>query len=265
MYQKPYERSLLSTTLSSFFLVLGIYGMYYFIKHTRKPLAKLTEIPQLVVGTSADFPPFSSIENNEIVGFDIDIAKEALKRISKNYELKDMPFSILVPQLQLGKIHIIAAGMTPTEERAKRVHFSTPYFEGDPFVVITPSNKPTISSLDDLQGKTVIVNQGYTAESYMEGIKGPILHRLKSPAEAFLALQSGCADAYVTAQSTVKPYFDTHDKSAFNLFVIPDTSESTALIISQHYPELVIKINEALESMKHDGTIELIKKKWNLI
>ena len=75
----------------------------------------------LVVGTNAEFAPFSFREGNKIVGFDIDIAREVCQRLGKEMELKDMPFDALLPELTLGSVHFVAAGMSCTEERAKRV------------------------------------------------------------------------------------------------------------------------------------------------
>src|SRR6185369_11452130 len=81
----------------------------------------------LIVGTNAEFPPYCYIENNIIVGFDIDIAKEVAQRLGKSIQFKDMPFDALIPDIILGNVDFVAAGMSYTEERAKRVSFTRPY------------------------------------------------------------------------------------------------------------------------------------------
>ena len=126
----------------------------------------------LLVGTNAEFAPYSFIDNGNIVGFDIDIAHEVAKRLGKTITFKDMPFESLLPELQLGRIEIIAAGITPTQERAQKVLFTKPYVEGDKLVVLTRRNTPLITSIDDLNGKKVVVNDGFTADLYMSAIAG---------------------------------------------------------------------------------------------
>src|SRR5580704_2849514 len=97
--------------------------------------SKSEQMPQssniLLVGTNAEFAPYSFIDNGQIVGFDIDVAQEVAQRLGKTITFKDMPFESLLPELQLGRIEIIAAGITPTQERAQKVLFTKPYVEGD--------------------------------------------------------------------------------------------------------------------------------------
>lgn len=218
----------------------------------------------LIVGTESNFPPFSCKDGGQLVGFDIDVVTEVAKRIGKTIEFKDMNFEALLPQVQLGAIEVIAAGMTPTPEREKIVSFTEPYIIGDPLIIVTLADSDT-KDLEDLKkGKRVVVNQGYTADFYMSKIEGPELIRLETPAEAFLALQQGRADAYVTAKNTLAPFFKKRDAEGFERKIIPGTDESTALIVSKKYPELLREIQGALHQMESDGTMKTLKKKWDI-
>lgn len=225
---------------------------------------KTLDDPLLIVGTESNFPPFAFKENRELVGFDIDIIKEVAKRLGKEIEFRDMSFEALLPQAQLGAIQVIAAGMTPTPERAKIVSFTEPYIKGDPLFIVTLVDSDT-KDIDDLKkGKRVVVNQGYTADFYMSKIEGPELIRLETPAEAFLALQQGRADAFVTARNTLAPFFKKRDAEGFERKIIPGTDESTALIVSKEYPDLLKSIQHELDEMERDGTMLTLKKKWGL-
>jgi polar amino acid transport system substrate-binding protein len=221
----------------------------------------------LVVGTNAEFQPFSFLQNNEIVGFDIDIINEIAKRIGKKIELKNMAFEALIPEIQLGRIHMIAAGMTATPERAQRILFATPHVTGDPLVAVTLTGKPSLKTLQDLEGKTVAVNQGYTADSVLSAYNNITLHRLSSPtiSEGLLVLQSGRADAYVAAKSSVMPYFKQQKTNTFTFKEIPGTSETYSIAISKKYPELLPVVEQALASMEQDGTLVTLKKKWGIV
>ncbi|MGB8367099.1 MAG: transporter substrate-binding domain-containing protein [Candidatus Babeliales bacterium] len=232
----------------------------------RKKTKKQTSTDILVVGTNAEFPPFSFMENNIIVGFDIDIIKEVAYRLGKKITIKDMPFDALIPDIQLGNIQIIAAGMSPTLERAKRIFFTDPHLTNNPLVIVTLANKKTISGITDLIDKEVAVNEGYSSDLYMSTIEGPILIRLSSASigDGILALTSGRVDAFVSAQAAIAPFFKKHDKQKFQIIPIPKTDEPDALAISKKYPALFEQIQKILTAMNQDGSLEKIKKKWGL-
>lgn len=232
----------------------------------RSKFTSRSEQPQahdfLLVGTNAEFAPFTFVDNGTIVGFDIDIANEVAQRLNKKLALKDMPFETLLPELQLGKIHMIAAGMTPTQERAEKVLFTQPYLEGD-FLVVVTLRKNQIKDLEELNGKSVAVNDGYTADFYMSARQGPELIRLPSPAEALLALRNENVYAYVSAYTPIKSMLAKNEFEV-ELFPIQGTQESTALAISKEYSDLLPLIDQALDDMKNDGTINKLKAKWGL-
>jgi polar amino acid transport system substrate-binding protein len=98
------------------------------------PLPQIeTENPEgtLKFGTSAVTEPFSFIDGSrQIVGFDVEIAKLIAKRLNKKLEVVNMDFGALIPSLVAGKVDMIGACMTISEERAKSVLFSKAYYEG---------------------------------------------------------------------------------------------------------------------------------------
>jgi polar amino acid transport system substrate-binding protein len=225
------------------------------------------ELDTVVIGTNAEFQPFSFKEDDTITGFDIEVITEVFKRLDKKITIKDLPFDALIPEIQIGNIQVIAGGITPTEERSQRALFTKPHITGDPLVIISlkaQDNAPT--SIEMLQGKTVVVNEGYTADSYMS--EQPFINvlRLSSPqaSDGMLALESGKADAFVTALNPMKPYFDKYSTDAFSITPIPGTEESSAFAVSKHYPDLRYTIQNALDAMEEDGTLAALRKKWNL-
>ncbi len=238
--------------------------LIFWLIQLRKP--EPTCMPtQLIIGTSADFPPFAfKNEQRELTGFDIDVITEICKRLELPYTFKDMPFEMLLPQLQLGTIHLIAAGMSATPERSQRILFSTPYLTTDPLAIIGIADGKKIESIDDLKGKNIIVNQGYTADLYMSKIRGINLIRLPTVADAFAALHAGKGDAYVSALSALQPFFRTYGQDSFTLTLIDDANEELAFGISKAYPELGEKINELLQDLQADGTLQKLKNTWHL-
>lgn len=216
----------------------------------------------LIVGTNAEFPPFSYIENKILVGFDIDIANEVAKRLGKTIQFKDMPFEALIPDVTLGHVDFVAAGMSYTEERAKRVLFTKPYILEDPLVVLSRSTEKL--KLDNLKNKTVIVIEGFTADHFMSS-KGVVdLIRLPTQADGFMAIKSGRADAFVTAKSTVDAFFEVQNPVQFHVTIIEDSGETCALVVPKNKGTMLIDIQKALDDIEKDGTMTQFKVKWKL-
>jgi ABC-type amino acid transport substrate-binding protein len=246
---------------SIYFVALIIIAhIVWYMKDWHTPVAH-THIATLNVGTTADYPPFCYIEHDTIVGFEIDVIKEIAQRMDVKINLVDMPFLMLLPGLSQGKFDVIAGGITPNPQQNK-VLFTQPYYQGDPLVIVAlPTQKA--HNLEDLHGKTVIVNDGYTADLYMSKQSGPILKRLPSIADAILALKSEKADAFVTAMSTIHAVMK-HEHTPLQIHPIPHTQETYALVVSKENPALHQQIVHTLSKMIEDGSIEQLTQKWGL-
>ena len=256
-------------TLSFILLAASAILIIFWYRSTsdRRPLGDT-----LIVGTSADFPPFSfRASDDSITGFDIDVIKEIARRLSMGIELQDKQFSTLLPQLELGQIHAIAAGMTPTKERAERVTFTKPYLSGNPLLIVSRQSDPKITGLSDLKGKNVLVNTGYTADLYMSSLQDSLLPdtttllRLPKVTDALTALEQGKADAFVTASFTLMPYVKEGD-TRFNYFPLTETDEQSAIAFSKELPAAFIeRAQQALDDMEADGSLDALKKKWHVL
>jgi arginine/lysine/histidine transporter system substrate-binding protein len=252
---------------SLYLIITLIAAVTALIWYNAKKVAISQPLDTIIIGTNAEFQPFAFKEDDAIVGFDIDIITEVFKRLNKNIIIKDMPFDALIPEIQLGNIHVIAGGITPTPERAKRALFTKPHLTGGKLIIVSLKKNPPVADVHDLQGKEVVVNEGYTADSYMSAQPGVFLSRLSSSSVStgILALKSDRAYAFVTALQSIQPYFNAHGTDDFNITPIKDTDESSAFAVSKYYPELRDYIQIILDQMEADGTLAALKKKWNLL
>lgn len=217
----------------------------------------------LIVGTNPTFPPFEFIENGKMAGFDIDLMNAIAQEMDATIEWHSLPFDGLIPGLQTGMLPIVAAGMTPTPERAQKTLFSKPYLAGDPLVIVSNSTD-SFATLADLAGKTVVVNEGFSADFYLTKYPEITLLRLETPEEAFLALKADRAHAFVAALNSVKPFLEKYGSQQYAVATIPGTNESAALCISKKHPHLLYEIDAALDKLAQKGIIEQLKQKWKL-
>jgi len=246
-------------------IILAIAASFVYLWYsTKKPTPTSVKNMIIKIGTNAEYPPYTFIKKNKIVGFDIDIITEVFRKIKRKYEIKDMAWTALIPAIQLNQIQVIAAGITATPQREKHAFFTKPYIKGDPLLIVTLAKNQPINNVEELQGKKVLVDEGYTADTYMSKQEGISLQRTASPVQGFLALKSERADAYVIAKSSAIQFFEKYGIDAFHTAEIKDATESYSFVISKKHPELFEAIQKALLEMEEDGTIRKLKIKWKL-
>ena len=148
----------------------------------------------ITVATSPDFPPFESLENNEIVGIEVDIMDLIAQELGVEIKYEQMDFDSVLPGVQAGKFDIGMSGITVTPEREKNAAFTDPYFMAAQAIVVTPDSPITCKA--DLEGKKVSVQTGTTAEEYcMEN--GYEVLAFTANNDAASALTTGKVDAWV--------------------------------------------------------------------
>jgi ABC-type amino acid transport substrate-binding protein len=242
------------------FLIIFITKKIVFKKDIKLNSIKSNEY--IVVGTNSLFPPYEFIEDNKLVGFDIDLIEEISKKLNKKIIWKDMEFDSLILDLQSGQIDLIAAAMSPTIEREKKISFTKKYIEKDCFAVIT-RKKDIVNSIKDLVGKEVIVVDGYAEADYIEKQEGISSIRLSSSPDALLALINGKGFAHLSVLSVMKFFLKQQKNNDLNIF-ITNEYDSRAIGIAKNNSGLLIKINSILFEFEKDGTLDRLRKKWDI-
>jgi len=117
----------------------------------------------IVVGTSADYPPFESkAANGTIIGFDIDLIKKVLTDEGYKVEVRDIAFDSLIPELQQGRVDVIAAAMTINAERQAQVSFSRPYYDANQSVLVKIGSGVNVTNVSTLAKYIVGAQTGTT-------------------------------------------------------------------------------------------------------
>lgn len=242
-------------------ILLICLGLYYL---TRRPAATYTPNDHIIVGTNSDYPPYSFVDNGQLDGFDIEVIKAVADRMGKKIVFKDMPFDALIPDIQVGNIQVIAAGMSYTAPRAKKLYFTQPIFEGSPLAIVTLQHNSSLKNVQDLVGKTVVVNEGYIADLYISSIPGVQVQRLSTDlvSEGILALKSGRAQAFIADMASLKPFLDNHNATMVHVSPLKSGFAADVLAVSLYNRDLFNQIEEVLSQMKQDGSLKAIIQKW---
>ena len=211
---------------------------------------------KLTIGTSPDFPPFESLTNDgKVEGIEIDILNLICDELGVELEIKQMDFDSVLPGVQAGKFNVGVSGISVTPEREKNTLFSTPYCLAAQAIVVLKDSPITCKA--DLEGKTVAVQTGTTAEEFCMGA-GYTVNAYTANTDAQQALLSGKVDAWViddlTAADMVKLY---NAENGEILVVLPEamTTEPYAFAFMKGSDDLAAPINEILNKLLADGTI----------
>jgi len=244
------KRVVISFILFSMFMVFVFGGI----------IDQIKERGYLIVGTEATFPPFEYYnENNEIVGFDIDIAKQIANALGVKLKVIDTAFDGLIPSLLTKKLDIVIAGMTITEERAKVVAFSDPYFTAGQVVVVRKNSEP-IRTLEELKGKIVAVQLGTTGDLVVSDLKGvKEVRRFAKFTDAFLELRNRRVDAVVLDSAVAKAYVMSNPDLEITSDVL--SSEQYGIAVRKEDKDLLQFVNKVLADMKK-SPYDLLLEKW---
>jgi polar amino acid transport system substrate-binding protein len=205
---------------------------------------------KLYVGTNAEFVPYEYLENGQLKGFDIELMELIGKKTGYEIIWKDMSFDGLIPALQTGKIDAIIAGMSQTPERQKAVDFTNPYlfFDSEHLVLVNTSSN--LKNKEELKNKLVGVQLGSMQEEFAKNL-GANVRPYNSFLGALMDLENNKIDGVIIADKTGYEYLKSMESLKI-LDRILDQYPGASIALKKGSPDKVIKINEALETLKND-------------
>lgn len=215
---------------------------------------------KLVVGTSADYPPyeFHAIKDgkDDIVGFDIDIAKEVAKDLGVELEVKDMDFDGLLVALQAGKVDMVFAGMTPTDERKENADFSDIYYTATHRFILRSGEEGSVKSFDDLKDKKIGVQKGSIQEGIAkDNFDAANIKSLAKVTDLVLDLKNNKVDAILIEEGVAKINCDKNKDIAVSDFVVKDEDGGAAIALKKGSTELQTEVNKTISKLKEEDKI----------
>lgn len=214
------------------------------------------------VVSDTSFVPFEFMDDGEYVGFDIDLINAIADEAGFEIDMETTNFDGMIPGLQTGQFDVAIAGMGITEDRKESIDFSDPYYESG-LAIGVPSDNEDINGIEDLEGKTIATRLGSTSSSYIkENIEGAEPNEYEQLDQAYLSVENGSSDAILYDAPNVNYYIQTSDED--NLKVVGDLyqAEEYGIGITKGQEALVEAINDALATLREDGTYDEIYEKW---
>ena len=236
---------------------------------TNAALQKIYTQGYFTYGLEAQYRPFEFRDtNDEIIGYDIDIANEIGKRMGVEARPVDTSWGAVIQSLYDGKFDFILGGMTANGERYKRVDFSVPYMDGSSGLLVRAGEG--ILERKDLASKIVAAGEGTPSVQQLEetaaelGITyGEEIKTFDDDAAAYEALKTNRVDAY--ASSIVSLLDWASQNPGFEVISFKSDNwpaEYTAAAFRKEDQTLRAVFNGLLIAMKEDGTLAAFQEKW---
>mgnify|MGYP002304254119 FL=1 len=224
-------------------------------------LQKVLDSGKFILGLDATFKPMGyTDENDNIVGFDIDVAEEVCARLGVELVKQPIDWDTKEQDLDAGKIDCIWNGMSINASRAEVMNLSEPYMENA--MVFVVANGSSVASQADLDGKTVAVQSGSTAQEILEGSDLNVTETaLATNVECLQQLELNLVDA-VFMDSVVANY--EIKETGKDYVILPDglEAEEYAIGFRKNDNALRDKVQEILSEMKADGKLGEISTAW---
>jgi polar amino acid transport system substrate-binding protein len=228
-------------------------------------LAEIREAGKVVVGTSADYPPFESVdENGNFVGFDVALIEEIGRRLDLEIEIQDMPFDSLIAAVQEGKLDLAISAFNYDEERDRSVDFTEPYYFAEDAILVAEGFGATINAPEDLANHVVGAQTGTTQDGWITDnlIDGGTLpesnyFRYERIDQAALDLKAGRVEALLMESVVARSLAD--DLGGLQLVYEGEVSSGPMnIVIPEGDTELAEALNEVLAELQAEGFIDAL-------
>lgn len=230
-------------------------------KISSSSLKDIKEKGKIVVGTSADYPPYEFHKEidgkDQIVGVDVSIAQEVAKDLGVELEIKDMDFDGLLVSLQAGKSDVVFAAMNPTDERKENADFSDIYNKENNVFIVRKGEEDSIKSLDDLKNKKIGVQKGSVQEELIkEKLPEAEIKGLGKATDLVLDLKNKKVDAILLDSPVAKFNCDNNSDIALTSITIEAPDDGAAIAMKKGSTELQAEINKTIKRLKDEGKID---------
>lgn len=216
----------------------------------------------LVVGTSADYAPYSfhTLQDGKdtIVGFEIEIAQKIADELGVELSIVDTNFDSLLTFLNNGQVDMVIAGLSPTPERAESVDFSDIYYSASQSIIVRTEDLDKYNSIEDFANTQMGVQRGSLQEmifnKYFYDANAVSLTKIPN---IILELQNGTIDSSIIEYPVAKGYVTQFPELSIANVELPSEEDGgSAIAVNKGNTEFLNEINRILNELIEDGSIE---------
>lgn len=239
------------------FLILFIFGA---------ASANAENNQKIVVGLDINVPPIGFLDSNgDIIGFDIDIAKETFKILGKEVFFQPIDWDAKELELSTGKIDVIWNGLSYTPERAENMLLTKTYMQNNQVFIVKKGSG--ISNISDLNQKTVCVQKGSSGETALKNSdmskNFKNITTLENMVNCLNEVRLSKTDATLADEVTARYYLAKNNlESEFEILSEPLSTENYVVAVKNGNETLKNEIEYGLGKIIENGTAENISKKW---
>lgn len=205
-----------------------------------------------MLATEAGFAPYEFYQDGEIVGVDIDIAKEIAKELDKKLVIKDVSFDFLINEVKSGKADFAAAGISITDERKKQIDFTDEYTTSNQVVIVRKDSK--IKSFSELPNKKIAVQLGTVADLYVsDNYPDATLVQHKKYLSAVEDVKANKVDCLIMDELPAKEIVKENTELKIMDGIL--FQDRYGMIVKKGNDKLRKQINRVLKKLIEDGTI----------
>ncbi len=213
-----------------------------------------------MLATEAGFAPYEFYQDGEIVGVDIDIAKEIAKELDKKLVIKDVSFDFLINEVKSGKADFAAAGISITDERKKQIDFTDEYTTSNQVVIVRKDSK--IKSFSELPNKKIAVQLGTVADLYVsDNYPDATLVQHKKYLSAVEDVKANKVDCLIMDELPAKEIVKENTELKIMDGIL--FQDRYGMIVKKGNDKLRKQINRVLKKLIEDGTINQLVLKYS--
>ncbi|KAF0812171.1 L-cystine-binding protein FliY [Andreprevotia sp. IGB-42] len=215
----------------------------------------------LKVALEGTYPPFNYKENNELAGFEVELAKALGQKLGVKVEFTTSEWSAILAGLQAGKYDVVINQVGITDKRKETFDFSEPYTISAPQLIVRKDEKRVFNSLEDLKGKKLGLGQGTNYADIAKAVGGIDVKTYPGAQEYLQDLALGRIDAALN-DSLLIPYIVKQTKLPLKPGAPVGALEKSGIPFVKGNPKFQAALNKALADLQADGSFAKISKKW---
>jgi L-cystine transport system substrate-binding protein len=215
----------------------------------------------LKIAVEGTYPPFNYKENNELTGFEVELAKALAQKMGVKAEFSTSEWSAMLAGLQAGKFDIVINQVGITDKRKDTFDFSEPYTLSSPQLIVRSNETRTFKSLSDLKGKKLGLGQGTNYADIAKAVGGIDVKTYPGAQEYLQDLALGRIDAALN-DSLLIPFIVKKTKLPLKAGAPLGDIEKSGIPFVKGNPKFKASLNKALADLQADGSFAKISKKW---